>query len=372
MLDQNIWLDRLKEAERFGYSAADTLATFGYSYPTRAIHKIVLKCWKCSSLVPWLVGDFYRKHVRENKAYRCRSCLQYTLEDIQQKIDVIFGQGLITVAPNQVYTGVRDPLKFIDRDYGEWTSAAFNLITNKNTHPKRSIEKRKQTNLAKYGHENAFGSKQIKEKIKQTNKEKYGVENPMQNAEIKERLKNTFIENYGCPVPLVGNENVIEKTKKTNLERYGRENYANVTHDKSYTTEYRSWIGMISRCCNEKDTSYPNYGGRGIKVCDEWLNSFSKFYADMGSMPKDGKRYSIDRIDTNTDYTPTNCRWATYTEQANNKRNNVNLTYRGRTQTLVQWADELSINRNTLQGRIQKHHWSVERALSTPARKKSL
>jgi hypothetical protein len=370
MLDENVWLARLKDAEQFGYSAVDTFTAYGYPYPTRSVHKVTLKCSKCSSLVTWMVGDFYRKHVQENKVYRCRACRQYTLEEIQQKIDAIFGQGLITVAPNQVYTGIRDPLKFIDRDYGEWTSAAFNIITNKNTHPQRSRERRKQTNLAKYGHENTFGSSQIKEKIKQGNIKKYGVENPMQTAEVKEKLKNTFIKSYGCPVPLVGNKDVIEKTKKTNLERYGRENYANVTHDKSHTTEYRSWIGMISRCCNEKDTSYHNYGGRGIKVCDEWLNSFSKFYDAMGSMPKDGKRYSIERIDNNKDYTPDNCRWATYTEQANNRRDNVNLTYMGRTQTLAQWADELGLNRGTLRDRIQKHCWSVERSLSTPARKR--
>jgi hypothetical protein len=364
----NVWQDRLADTAKFGFSVTDTRTHFGYAFPSRSINKIMLKCRKCDAIVPWLVGDFYRKLVAINKVYQCSSCRQYTLEDVQQKIDDIFGQGLITIAPNQTYTGIRDPLKFIDRDYGEWTSAAFNIITNKNTHPKRSIERRKQTNLAKYGHENAFGSDQIKEKIKRINLEKYGVENPMQNKEVKEKLQNTFIEKYGCPVPLVGNAEVLKKVKKTNLERYGREKYANVTHGKSDTPEYRCWIAIRIRCYDKNDISYPNYGGRGITVCDEWLVSFDSFYTDMGRIPTDGKKYSIERIDNSKNYVPTNCRWATYTEQANNRRDNVNLNYMGRTQTLAQWADELGLNRGTLWSRLNKHNWSVERALSTPAR----
>ena len=368
MIDIN-WEERLLGTEKFGFSKTDTQNHFGYTYPKKSKDKISLKCNKCFGITSWEAGDFYNRIVKHGKIYSCRSCKKFTLDEIQQQIDKIFGEGLITIAPNQVYAGIRKPLKFIDRDYGEWTIAPFNIITNKNTHPKRSIERRKKTNLAKYGHENSFGSEQIKEKIKRTNKERYGVENPMQSDKVKEKLKNTFTEKYGCPVPLVENKEVLEKVKKTNLERYGRENYANVTHDKSHSSEYRSWIGMISRCYNEKDTSYHNYGGRGITVCDEWLTSFSTFYSDLGDMPRDGHRYSIERINNNKNYNPDNCRWATYTEQANNKRNNVNLTFMGRTQTLAQWADELRLDRRTVWGRLNKN-WSVERALSTPARNK--
>ncbi len=362
------WEERLSGAEKFGFSKSATQASFGYTYPQKSKDNIILKCNTCSSSNTVKVGDFYTKIVKQGRVYSCQACKKFTLDEIQQQINEIFGEGLITVAPNQTYTGIRKPLKFIDRDYGEWTIAPFNIITNKNTHPTRSIERRKKTNLAKYGHENAFGSEQIKEKIKRLNKERYGFENPMQSDKVKEKLKNTFTKKYGCPVPLVENKEVLEKVKKTNLERYGREHYANVTHDKSYSSEYRSWIGMISRCYNEKDTSYPNYGGRGITVCDEWRTSFSAFYSALGNTPRDGHRYSIERIDNNKNYTPDNCRWATYTEQANNKRTNVNLTYIGRTQTLAQWADELGLDRRTVWGRLNKN-WSVERALATPARK---
>jgi hypothetical protein len=363
------WQERLADTEKLGFSIGDTRINFGYAFPTRSIDKITLKCHKCGVLVPWVAGDFYRIIVVKNKTYQCHSCKRFTLDEIQQKIDVEFGQGLITIAPGQTYTGIRDPLKFIDRDYGEWTSAAFNIITNKNTHPKRSVERRKKTNLAKYGHENAFGNATIKKKIKQTNLVKYGYENPMQAEAVKEKLRNSFIEKYGCPVPLVGNAEVLKKVKKTNLARHGREYYANVTHGKTSTPEYRSWVGMRGRCYNKNDTSYYNYGGRGITVCDEWLASFDKFYADMGSKPIGGSRYSLERIDTNKMYTPENCRWATYTEQANNRRDNINLTYKDRTQTLAQWADELGLNRGTLWGRLNRD-WSVERSLSTPARRR--
>ena len=364
------WEERLNGTERLGFSLEDTQAAFHYSYPKKSLDKICLKCTKCSSITPWCVGDFYRLLIKQDRAYSCKACKKYTLKTIQQKVDDIFGEGLITVAPDQKYVGIRKPLRFIDRDYGEWTTPPFNLITSKNTHPERSKERRKQTNLAKYGHENAFGSKQIQEKIRKTNMEKYGVENPMHDPKIKQKLKETNVAKYGCAVPLVGNKDVLGKVKKTNLERYGREKYANVTHDRSHTLEYQSWVGMRSRCYNEKDTSYSNYGKRGIIVCEAWLESFDSFYADMGDIPKDGHRYSIERRDNNKSYTPDNCYWATYTEQANNRRNNINLTYIGRTQTLAQWCEELGLNRGTVWSRLKKRKWSVERTLSTPARKK--
>jgi len=82
--------------------------------------------------------------------------------------------------------------------------------------------------------------------------------------------------------------------------------------------EYESWKGMKKRCANPKDKEYRNYGDRGIKVCDRWLNSFKSFYADMGSKPSPS--HSIDRIDVDGNYEPSNCRWATPKQQRNNQR----------------------------------------------------
>ncbi len=135
-----------------------------------------------------------------------------------------------------------------------------------------------------------------------------------------------------------------------------------------YTSKtYRVWSSMKDRCLNPSIRNYPRYGGRGIKVCDRWLESFEDFLADMGEKP-DG--LTLDRRDNDGDYTPENCRWATRKEQQNNMIRNHLITYQGRTQTLTQWAEELKINMCTLRSRLELYGWSVSDALTIPVRKK--
>jgi hypothetical protein len=134
-------------------------------------------------------------------------------------------------------------------------------------------------------------------------------------------------------------------------------------HGMSFSREYRSWESMLNRCEKPTDREYPMWGGRGIKVCERW-HDFNNFYADMGKRPPNA---TLDRIDNNGNYEPSNCRWATAKTQANNRRSNTLITFNGKTQTLQQWADETGIYENTISMRINHYGWSIEKALTTPS-----
>jgi hypothetical protein len=95
----------------------------------------------------------------------------------------------------------------------------------------------------------------------------------------------------------------------------------NTTHGKRHSAEYNSWRGMVQRCTNTKQEKYATYGARGIKVCERWLK-FENFYQDMGDKPS--PKHSIERIDNEGNYEPSNCKWATPIEQMNNTRRNKN------------------------------------------------
>lgn len=111
------------------------------------------------------------------------------------------------------------------------------------------------------------------------------------------------------------------------------------------------WRGIKKRCYNENHQAYHNYGGRGIKVCDRWLNDYKQFESDMSPRPNG---YEIDRIDNDGDYEPGNCRWVTRQKNSANRRDNVNLTANGKTQSQRAWADELNVASTTISRRIKK------------------
>ena len=132
-------------------------------------------------------------------------------------------------------------------------------------------------------------------------------------------------------------------------------------HEK-HKREYRVWAAMKQRCLNKNAPAYENYGGRGISVCKQWIASFEVFLEDMGKCPDNR---SLDRKNNDGNYEPSNCRWAASKEQHRNKRNNRQLTYEGRTQTVADWAEELGMTWAALYYRLRRG-WSVERALSEP------
>ena len=119
-------------------------------------------------------------------------------------------------------------------------------------------------------------------------------------------------------------------------------------HKLTKTPEYKSWQELIGRCTNLNNKAWSNYGGRGIKVCDRWLgeNGFVNFLNDMGERPS--PKHSIDRIDVNGNYEPSNCRWATVKEQCNNRRTNIKITYNNETKTLSEWCEFYNMNYNNV------------------------
>lgn len=133
-------------------------------------------------------------------------------------------------------------------------------------------------------------------------------------------------------------------------------------HNKSKSPLYGVWNTMKSRCYNENSEKYKNYGGRGITICDEWLNDFQCFYDwAMANGYREG--LTIDREDVNGNYCPENCRWATPKQQANNRTSSRFLTFDGETHTLQKWSELTGIQPATILFRLD-NGWPIERALT--------
>lgn len=140
-----------------------------------------------------------------------------------------------------------------------------------------------------------------------------------------------------------------------------------LTHGGHATRLYSIWTGMKNRCYNPKQDNYVYYGGKGVRVCAEWLEDFTSFYTwAVGCGYRDG--LTIDRIDVNGDYCPENCRWATAKEQSLNRTDNRVITYNGKSQSLKEWSDETGIAYTCLLYRLDSG-WDVETTLTTPSAK---
>lgn len=162
-----------------------------------------------------------------------------------------------------------------------------------------------------------------------------------------------------------GNEKVIcaSRVKSGRIKSCGclrNKTKNNYKHGMTGTPIHKIWTNMKSRCLDPNNPNYENYGGRGITICSRWMK-FENFYQDMRNKPK-GK--TLDRIDNNKSYYKENCRWSTLFQQANNKRNNHLLTFKGKTQTIAEWARYLNVKYYIINNRIYRG-WNVERALTT-------
>ena len=162
-------------------------------------------------------------------------------------------------------------------------------------------------------------------------------------------LRSGLSQSCGC----LQSEIVAESLRKTSYR-----------HGYTSIPEYKTYTSMLYRCDNPKDTHFYLYGGRGITVCSRWRESFEAFYADMG--PKPSPEYSIERMESNGNYEPDNCKWATAIEQSNNTSRNFNVTALGETHSISQWEALTGINHETIRARIVKLGWLPESAVTKP------
>lgn len=140
-------------------------------------------------------------------------------------------------------------------------------------------------------------------------------------------------------------------------------NRNHLIHGMSGTRLHHIWKSMKQRCNNPKCVSYKNYGAKGITVCEEW-KSFQIFMEWALNNGYDDN-LTLDRINPYEGYCPSNCRWATYQEQGNNKTNNRIISFNGESKTMTEWSRKIGISDKTLHARL-KSGWNVERALTTP------
>lgn len=179
-------------------------------------------------------------------------------------------------------------------------------------------------------------------------------------------IENTNIKAHGSTLHKCicdcGNEILVPKSylmskHTTSCGCYSQE--IHTTHNKCNTRLYKIFCSMKKRCENESERFYKDYGGRGIKICDEWKKDFLSFY-NWAIENGYADNLTIDRINVNGNYEPNNCRWITKGEQTRNTRRNVFITYNGKTQLICDWSRETGIPNNTLSRRY-KHYDDLDK-----------
>lgn len=189
-------------------------------------------------------------------------------------------------------------------------------------------------------------------RVEAAGRKRFYVETQCQCGTLKvigvDNVRSGAVKSCGC----VGRAKLLARCTKHNH-----------AHRKNDTRTFHTWCGIIQRCkWSPKSRYFANYAGRGIKVCDRWQD-FSAFLADMGECPSPD--HSIDRINNDGDYQPSNCRWATYYEQSNNRRNNRQVTVHGVLMNIAEAERAMGYKRGLILNRLAKG-WSEEKAVYTP------
>lgn len=176
--------------------------------------------------------------------------------------------------------------------------------------------------------------------------ERYG------RLEILESVRGGWLSRCDCGTVLIVKGTLLRRGQVVSCGCYHRERQreAPTSHGMTKSPTHITWTAMRQRCNNPNNPSWPNYGGRGIRVCPRW-ESFENFYADMGPRPEGT---TIERIDNDGHYEPANCRWASRLEQGANKQDTIRIQLDGRSQSLSEWCKELGINYWTAHARIKR------------------
>lgn len=171
-----------------------------------------------------------------------------------------------------------------------------------------------------------------------------------------------------CGISKIIGKRHLKNTKSCGCYRNERLSIISTKHGCASTAEYKTWTGIIERCTNTKSSLYPAYGGRGIKICQEWLDNFEIFLEDMGVKPF--KTASIERKDNNGDYNKDNCCWASKVEQACNRRNTIIVDWQGQKMPLTILCKERGMPDKQVWNRINILGWPVEDAINKPLDKR--
>ncbi len=192
------------------------------------------------------------------------------------------------------------------------------------------------------------------------------MENNMKYENLLEYAREHTIkecaEHYECCLGCMKSYLYKHKIDFKRVDRKGKNN-PNYKHGGNNTRLFFTWKSMLDRCRRPKNKQYKDYGGRGITVCSEWedFTVFREWALNNGYTDS----LTIDRIDNDKGYCPSNCRWANKYTQSNNKSNNRKITYRGETKTLAQWCKELNLNYGTVSSRLNRSRMSIDLALTS-------